>query len=202
MKALIITDVQHDFLPGGALGIKGADAILPIINKLISKFEHVLATLDWHPPHHVSFASTHHKKAGEVIQVGGIEQILWPDHCIQNSWGAAFAEGLHREKIEAVFHKGTDPKVDSYSTFFDNARKRSTGLADYLRKKKLNDLYFVGLTTDYCVIYSILDALELGFQATLIRDACRAINLHPGDEEKAIRKMEQHGARITLSHNF
>lgn len=118
MKTLILTDVQHDFMPGGALGIPGANAIVPIINQLIPKFDHVFATLDWHPVHHISFASTHHKQVGEVIQVGDFEQILWPDHCVQNTRGADFAKGLHRERIEAVFHKGSDPKVDSYSTFF------------------------------------------------------------------------------------
>ncbi len=198
-KTLIITDVQHDFMPGGALGIEGANAIIPVINALIPKCDHVFATQDWHPPHHISFASTHNKKVGDTIRIGDIEQILWPDHCIQNTWGADFAKGLHREKIEAVFHKGTDPKVDSYSTFFDNSRKRSTGLADRLRKEHLGDLYFVGLATDYCVLYSVLDALDLGFKATVIRDACRAINLHPGDEEKALEKMSRKGARIIHS---
>ncbi len=195
-RALIITDVQHDFMPGGALGIEGANAIVPIINALIPKFDHIFATQDWHPPHHVSFASSHNKKPGEKIRLGEVEQILWPDHCVQNTRGADFAKGLHREKIEAVFHKGIDPKVDSYSTFFDNARKRSTGLSDRLRKDHLENLYFVGLATDYCVLYSVLDALDLGFKTFVIRDACRAINLHPADEEKALEKMRQKGARI------
>lgn len=199
MKTLIITDVQHDFMPGGALGIDGANAIVPVINKIIPKFDHIFATLDWHPPHHVSFASAHHKKVGEVIKIGEVEQILWPDHCVQNTRGADFAKGLHRERIEAIFHKGVDPKVDSYSTFFDNARKRSTGLADHLRKAHLKDLYFVGLATDYCVLYSVLDALELGFHVWVIQDACRAINLKPGDEEKALEKMATKGAKIILS---
>lgn len=199
MKTLIITDVQHDFLPGGALGIAGGDAIVPIINKLIPKFDHVFATQDWHPPHHVSFASTHKRKVGDVIHIGKIDQILWPDHCVQNTHGADFAKGLHREKIEAVFHKGVDPKVDSYSTFFDNAWHRSTGLADHLLKRHLKDLYFVGLATDYCILYSVLDALDLGFKVTVIRDACRPINLHPDDEEKALEKMRQKGAKIITS---
>ncbi|HSX10725.1 MAG TPA: bifunctional nicotinamidase/pyrazinamidase, partial [Chlamydiales bacterium] len=185
MKTLIITDVQHDFMPGGALGVPGANAIVPVINRLIPKFEHVLATLDWHPPHHISFASSHGKKVGEKILVAGHEQILWPDHCVQNTRGARLADGLHQERIEAVFHKGTDLKIDSYSTFFDNARTRHTGLAEHLRKHGLKDLYFVGLATDYCVLYSVLDALELGFNVWVIRDACRAINLKPGDEERA-----------------
>lgn len=202
MKTLILTDVQHDFMPGGALGIPGANAIVPIINRLIPQFDHVFATLDWHPPHHVSFASTHHKKVGEIIQVGDTAQILWPDHCIQDSRGAELATGLHKDRIEACFHKGTDPKVDSYSTFFDNARKRSTGLADHLRKAQLKDLYFVGLATDYCVLYSVLDSLELGFHTWVIQDACRAINLKSGDEARAIETMRSKGAKIIQSSEF
>lgn len=199
MKTLIITDVQHDFLPGGSLGIPGGEAIIPIINRIMPKFDHVFATQDWHPRHHVSFASVHHKKVGEIIQVGDTAQILWPDHCIQNTHGAELAKGLHKERIEAFFHKGTDPKVDSYSTFFDNSRKRSTGLADHLRKHNLKNLYFVGLATDYCVLYSVLDSLELGFHTWVIRDACRAINLQPHDEERAIDKMRSKGAKIIQS---
>lgn len=202
MKTLIITDVQHDFLPGGALGIRGGNAIVPIINRLIPKFDHVFATQDWHPPHHISFASTHRKKVGELIQVEGFPQILWPDHCVQNTYGAELAEELDQERIEAIFHKGSDLKIDSYSTFFDNARKRSTGLADHLRQHQLKSLYFVGLATDYCVLYSVLDSLQLGFQTWVIRDACRPINLHPGDEASALAQMEKSGAKIILSEGI
>lgn len=196
MKTLIITDVQHDFMPGGALGVPGANEIIPVINRIIPKFDHVLATQDWHPPHHVSFASTHRKKVGEVIQVGGVEQILWPDHCIQGTKGADFANGLHRERIEGIYHKGVDPKVDSYSAFFDNSRKRSTGLAAHLKKHNLKELYFVGLATDYCVLYSVLDSCELGFTTFLIQDGCKAINLNPGDENRALEKMRADGAIV------
>jgi nicotinamidase/pyrazinamidase len=199
VKTLIITDVQHDFMPGGSLGVPGANEIIPVINGLIPKFDHVIATQDWHPPHHISFASTHHKKVGDVILIEGVEQILWPDHCIQNSRGADFANGLHKEWIEATFHKGSDPKVDSYSTFFDNARKRHTGLSKHLQKKNLKDLYFVGVATDYCVFYSVLDSLELGFNTWVIRDACRGINLKAGDEERAFEKMRAKGAQIIES---
>jgi nicotinamidase/pyrazinamidase len=199
VKTLIITDLQHDFLPGGALGIPGSDLIIPIINRILPKFDHVFATQDWHPSHHVSFASVHHKKVGEIIQVGGHGQILWPDHCIQNTYGSELAKGLHRDRIEAIFHKGIDPKVDSYSTFFDNNRKRSTGLASHLLKLDLKDLYFVGLATDYCVLYSVLDSLELGFNTWVVHDACKAINLKAGDEERAIEKMRLRGAQIILS---
>lgn len=202
MNALIVTDVQHDFMPDGALGVPGADEIIPIINRLMPCFDFVFATQDWHPLHHVSFAETHHKKPKEVIQIGSLEQILWPVHCVQNTWGAALAEGLDRKRIQACFHKGVDPQVDSYSTFFDGHRKRATGLAERLRELSIQELAFVGLATDYCVLYSVLDALELGFRATLIQDACRAINLHPEDEKRAIEKMRQKGAKIALSKDF
>lgn len=196
MRALIITDIQHDFMPGGALGIPGSNAIIPIVNRIIPRFDHVIAVMDWHPINHVSFASTHCKHPGDIIRIGEVEQILWPVHCVQNSHGAELADGLHRDKIEAVFHKGSDSKVDSYSSFYDAARRRSTGLADHLLKRKLSDLYFVGVATDYCVLYSVLDALDLGFRATVIRDACRAINRQAGDEERALFLMAQRGARI------
>jgi len=196
MRTLVITDVQHDFMPGGALGVPHASEIIPVINGLILQFDHIVATMDWHPPHHVSFAKTHGKTAGDVIKVGGINQILWPVHCVQGTHGANFATGLQQKRIEAVFHKGTDPNVDSYSAFFDNARHRSTGLDEYLRKHKLSDLWFVGVATDYCILYSAIDALQLEYKVTVIKSACRAINLHPGDEQKAFDKMQAKGASI------
>jgi nicotinamidase/pyrazinamidase len=198
MKTLIITDVQNDFLPGGALGIAKADEIIPVINALIPTFDHVIATQDWHPPHHISFASTHHKKVGERIFIDGIEQILWPDHCIQHTKGAELSSLLKTESIAKVFHKGTDPKIDSYSAFFDNARRRHTGLESYLRKNHLTDLFFVGLATDYCVLYSVLDALELGFNVTVIAAGCRPVNLKEGDGERALQIMRSKGAHLKV----
>ncbi len=199
MKTLILIDVQRDFLPGGALGISGADAILPVIDRILPRFDHVLASQDWHPPHHVSFASSQGKRVGETVFVNGVEQVLWPVHCVQNTMGAELAGGVFRNRIEAVFYKGTDPEVDSYSAFFDNRRKRSTGLADYLLKKGLSDLYFAGLATDYCVLYSVLDSLEMGFRTWVILDACRAVNLNKGDEQRAVEKMRSKGAVMVLS---
>ncbi len=201
-RTLIITDVQHDFMPGGALGVPGADAIVPIINALIPKFEHVLTVRDWHPPHHVSFASTHNKHSGDTIRIGDVEQILWPDHCVQNKRGSKFAEGLHRDRVEAEFLKGSDPEVDSYSAFFDSARHRSTGLGDHLRKHKLTHLYFVGVATDYCILYSVLDAIELGFDVAVILDACRPINRKPEDAQRAVDQMRAKEAKILMSAEF
>lgn len=202
MKTLIITDLQHDFMPGGPLEVPYANEIIPIVNLLIPHFEHVIAVLDWHPANHVSFSTTHQKKEGEVLHVHGLEQILWPPHCIQKTHGAQLANGLHKERIEKTFHKGIDADMDSYSVFFDNIRHRSTGLASYLRGKHLKDLYFVGVALDYCILYSTLDALMLGFTVTVIRDACRAINLYPRNDEKALETMRAKGATIALSSDF
>jgi nicotinamidase/pyrazinamidase len=200
MKTLVIVDVQQDFLPGGALGVPDSDKIIPLINDFLPCFERVVATMDWHPERHASFASTHKKAVGDLIQLQGSSQILWPDHCVQSKPGSNFALRLELARIEAIFQKGTDPKVDSYSAFFDHSRRRSTGLEAYLRSQQLTNLYFVGLATDYCVLYSVLDALELGFDVTVIRDACRAINLDSGDEERALLVMEEKGANIISSH--
>jgi len=198
-RALIITDVQNDFMPKGALAVAGADAIIPVINQIIPKFDHVFAVLDWHPLTHVSFAATHHKKSGSVLKTEEGEQILWPMHCVQDTEGAELAYGLKRDKIEQVFHKGVDVKVDSYSAFFDQAKHRSTGLADALKKLQIKELYFAGVATDYCIRYSVLDALKLGFKVVVIRDACRAINREAGDEEKALEEMQAKGAKIGFS---
>src|SRR3989344_7245894 len=202
MKTLIITDVQHDFMPGGALEVPHANEIIPIITALIPHFEHVIATLDWHPANHISFSTTHKKNPGEVVHVHGLEQILWPPHCVQKTHGAHLVNGLDKERIKETFYKGIDRDMDSYSVFFDNIRHRATGLASYLRGKHLKDLYFVGLSTDYCILYSTLDALMLGFTVTVIRDACRGINLYPREDEKALETMRSKGARIALSSEF
>jgi nicotinamidase/pyrazinamidase len=202
IKTLIITDVQHDFMPSGALKIAGSNAIVPVINAILPKFDHVLAVRDWHPPHHVSFASTHHNTPGEMIQIGDTEQILWPNHCIQYTRGAELVGGLQQKKIEMIFHKGKDPKIDSYSAFFDNDHRHSTGLLDYLHKQNLTNLYFCGLTTDYCVLFSVLDAIKLHFKATVIVDACCAINRREGDGERALEKMEAAGAKFLFSKDI
>lgn len=193
MKALLIVDLQNDFLPGGALAVPDGDQIIPIVNALQREFTTVLATKDWHPPNHISFASQHGKQPGEVIQVKGGEQILWPDHCVQGSEGAQFHPALQTQKIQKVFFKGSDPTIDSYSTFFDNFHLRSTGLEQYLRERGIDEIYVVGLATDYCVKYSSLDGLRLGFKVHVILEGCRGIELKPGDIEKAIEEMREAG---------
>ena len=200
MNALIVVDVQNDFLPGGALAVPRGDEIIPLVNQLQKQFELVVATQDWHPPDHGSFAANHPgKKPGDRIMLEGIEQILWPVHCVQNTPGAEFASGLKTKHFARIFQKGVDARIDSYSTFFDNAHRRSTGLADYLNQRAVRDVYLVGLATDYCVKHSVLDARQLGLNAHVIVDACRGIDLAPGDVDRALKEMKASGARILHS---
>lgn len=191
-EALLVVDVQYDFLPGGALGIEKGDEILPVINELLGKYDFTIMTQDWHPEGHVSFASTHGKKAGETIEVKGLIQDLWPDHCIQHTHGAAIAKEIHRDHIDKYIHKGIDQEIDSYSAFFDNGHTRETELNHYLREKGVTKLYIVGLATDFCVYFTVLDALELGYEVVVIAKGCRAVFDHEG----ALNKMEEAGAEI------
>lgn len=187
-------------MPSGPLGVPGAYEIIEQINKLMSGFPLAIATQDWHPRDHVSFASNHPgKKVGELVKVEGVEQILWPVHCVQNTKGAELSPGLHKEKIEKIFFKGTDRSIDSYSAFFDNARKKSTGLFDYLKSKGVTELHICGVATDYCVLYSVIDALDLGLQVTVHASCCRGIDLCPGDVDAAFATMTAKGARLILS---
>jgi len=177
MRTLIIVDVQNDFLPGGSLPVPGSEGIIPIINRLQDKFELVIATQDWHPSNHMSFASNHKgRKPFDEIILNGMKQILWPDHCIQETKGADFHPDLSAKNIEAIIRKGMDPGIDSYSGFYDNGHKKNTGLAGYLREKKSNTLYFCGLAADFCVQYTIKDAINEGFSAKLISDATWPLN--------------------------
>ncbi|UOQ96194.1 bifunctional nicotinamidase/pyrazinamidase [Hymenobacter sp. 5317J-9] len=177
MKALLLIDIQTDFLPGGRLAVPEGDAIIPLVNALQPHFELVVASQDWHPAGHKSFASSHPGRSQfEQIDLHGLPQVLWPDHCTQASAGADLAPALHPERIEAIFRKGTSVEIDSYSAFFDNGHRKSTGLADYLRGRGVTDVYLAGLAGDYCVYYSALDALAAGFATTVITDATRAIS--------------------------
>lgn len=197
MKALLIVDIENDFMSGGLLGVKGADELIPIINELIPKFSLVVAALDWHPENHCSFAAIHTgKKVGDEIVINGVKQLLWPVHCVQNTLGAQFPSALHHQKIAAIFHKGTDPQIDSYSAFFDNAHQRSTGLAEYLKKHHVTEVEIVGIATDYCVLYSALDAIDQGFKVTIITTACRGINLHPHDVQNALAAIAAKGGKV------
>jgi len=203
MKALIIVDIQNDFLPGGRLAVSGGDKAIPVINELMKlPFDIIAATKDWHPKGHCSFASTFNKKVGERVFVDGIEQILWPEHCVQGSPGSEFSKDLDTERVEHVIHKGTDLNIDSYSTFFNNKHLHDTGLDTILKKKGVDEIYIAGLATDYCVKNSVMDALKLGYKVFVVRDACRAVNLDPHDEERAIDEMKSAGARVINLHDI
>jgi nicotinamidase/pyrazinamidase len=199
MKALIIVDVQNDFLPGGALAVPEGDQVIPVINQLSADFDLVFTSQDWHPPNHCSFAASHpNKKIGDRILVDGQEQILWPVHCVQNTYGAELAAGLHPKVISGGVRigKGSHERVDSYSCFFDNQRRHETGLQQLLRERGADDLTIVGLATDYCVKATVLDACDLGFSVTVHQDACRAVNLSPDDGVKALAAMRRVGAKV------
>jgi nicotinamidase/pyrazinamidase len=200
MNALIIVDLQNDFLPGGALPVPHGDEVIPLANELQQRFELVVATQDWHPSDHGSFAANHPgKEPGDRIILDGIEQILWPVHCVQNTRGAQFAAAFDTSRIAHVFHKGIERNIDSYSTFFDNAHRRHTGLAYYLEKRSIQDIYLMGLALDYCVKYSVLDARQLGLNTHVILDGCRGIELARGDIDRAIDEMKRAGAVLLKS---
>lgn len=185
MKTLIIVDAQNDFMPGGSLPVPDGDKIVPVINRIQDKFNLVVATQDWHPQNHISFASNHPGKSiFEEIEVAGKPQTLWPDHCVQNTDGAFFHPDLQTERWEAIFRKGTDSKIDSYSAFYDNGHLKSTGLAGYLKEKGASQLFFCGLAADICVYYSIYDAFKEGFACFFIEDASQALDVEGFKEIK------------------
>lgn len=203
MRALILVDIQNDFVTGGALAVNEGEQIVPVVNKILAKFDLVVATQDWHPQNHGSFAANHKgKKIGDIVDLAGTDQYLWPVHCVQNSNGAQFHSGLDTSQIDTVFQKGTDPTIDSYSGFFDNGHKKSTGLADFLKEKGVKELFICGLATDYCVKFTTLDAINEGFSTTLIEDACRGVNLSPEDSDNAIAEMQSAGCKVLQSSDI
>src|SRR5690606_6819256 len=188
--------VQVDFCPGGALAVAGGDEIIPEINRLIAAHEHVLLTQDWHPADHTSFASQHPGRAPfETIELAYGEQTLWPDHCVQGTPGAEFHPGLEANKAELVIRKGYHKGIDSYSAFFENDRKTPTGLGGYLRERGFTRLVFAGLATDFCVAYSVLDAVRLGFEAEIVLGASRAIDL-AGSLDAMLKRMAEAGVKL------
>ncbi|PZX49578.1 bifunctional nicotinamidase/pyrazinamidase [Algoriphagus chordae] len=196
-SALLIVDVQNDFLPGGALAVSQGDEVIPVINALQEKFNFIVATQDFHPEDHGSFAANHKGKSpGEMIELAGLSQILWPVHCVQGSEGAEFHEELNPIKWKAIFQKGKNPEVDSYSGFFDNARREMTGLGDFLHNEGIMNVFVTGLAQDYCVKFTALDAVSLGFKTYLISDATRAVNLNPEDGDKALQEMKNGGVNL------
>lgn len=200
MKALVIVDLQNDFCPGGALAVNEGDQIVPIVNNLQSHFDLVIATQDWHPTNHGSFADNYENQVpGNMIELDGLEQVLWPIHCVQGSQGAQFVATLNQNKIARIFQKGLNPNIDSYSGFYDNRHRNSTGMSEYLKEKGVDEIYLVGLATDYCVKYTALDANELGFKTTIIEDACRGVEIQEGDVQRALEEMQSKGIRVIKS---
>lgn len=203
MKALILVDLQYDFLPGGALAVSEGDQTIAVANRIMPMFDWVVATQDWHPADHLSFASQHEGKAlGDTVQLAGLEQVLWPDHCIWGTHGAELHEALNQQRINHYIRKGTSREIDSYSGFFDNGHRQATGLHRWLQANDVTQLAVMGLATDYCVKHTVLDALQLGFSTTLLIDGCRGVQLEPGDIERAVGQMRQAGASIMDSQQW
>lgn len=202
MEVLIVIDVQQDFCPGGALAVSGGNEIVPVINNLSQAFDHVILTQDWHPEGHSSFASSHSGKAPfdqEKMSYG--EQVLWPDHCIQGSAGASFHPSLVVDKAELIIRKGFRSEIDSYSAFFENDHATRTGLAGYLRERGFQTICLAGLATDFCVKWSALDGVHLGFEVMIIEDAVRGIDTE-GSLERAYRDFAQAGVKLISSHSI
>jgi len=194
-KVLLVVDIQNDFCPGGALAVPEGDRIIPVVNRIANRFTHVVFSQDWHPRDHFSFASAYEgKKPLDTIEVSYGTQILWPDHCVQGIAGAEFHRDLSALHCELILRKGFNKNIDSYSVFFENDHRTSTGLAGYLRERGLNKLYMVGLATDFCILFSTLDARRLGFEVTVIEDGVRGIDVK-GSLDEAWRQMEKAGVR-------
>ena len=203
MRALLLVDVQNDFLPGGALEVPEGDEVVPVINRLQPKFDLIAATQDWHPADHQSFASKHPgKQPMESGDVNGNEQVLWPDHCVQGTEGAEFAADLATRRVKAIFRKGTRREVDSYSGFYDLNREESTGLAGWLREMEVSELFICGLASDVCVKFTALDAVKEGFETRVVSDAVRGVDLEEGDVEKARAEMADAGVRFVDSEQI
>ncbi len=198
--ALLIIDIQNDFCPGGSLAVEHGDTIIPVVNRIAPRFRTVVATRDWHPVGHVSFASRHKgSKPMETIEVNGLQQILWPDHCVQATEGAGFHPQLDLRPVDLIVHKGTNPELDSYSALFENDHRTKTGLDGYLRTLEISHLYVAGLATDVCVYFSAMDARKLGYQVTLLTDATRGVDQPAGSVDESLSTMEQNGVQMLAS---
>jgi nicotinamidase/pyrazinamidase len=196
MDALIIVDVQNDFLPGGALAVPRGDEVIPVANAMMGRVDRVVASQDWHPPDHGSFASAHPDgEIGDVTELNGLEQVLWPDHCVQGTKGAAFHPDLNTTDTELIIRKGFRPEIDSYSAFYENDGTTATGLAGYLRERGIDTLYLCGLATDFCVKWSAVDGRQEGFDVYVIEDATRGID-QDGSLAQAWDAMNEAGVQV------
>ncbi len=204
--ALLLIDLQNDFCPGGALGVAQGDATIAVANQAIDacrvRNEVVVASQDWHPANHRSFAINSNAQAGTLGELEGLPQVWWPVHCVQGTFGAELHPQLRQQQIAAVFRKGEDPNIDSYSAFFDNGRRAQTALDGWLKAQGITQLAVMGLATDYCVKFSVLDALRLGYQTQVITDGCRGVNLQPEDSQRALTEMQQAGAELVTLSQF
>ena len=197
MNALILVDIQNDFIEGGALAVNDGASVVQVANEQIPQFEFVVATQDWHPPNHGSFASQHlGVNVGDTFELDGLTQIAWPDHCVQNTYGSELAQGLNVEGVREIVQKGTNRNIDSYSGFFDNGHRQKTRLEALLKHRRATHLFVMGLATDYCVKFTVLDAIKLGFRTSVIESGCRGVDLAKGDVSLAIEEMERAGAVI------
>ncbi len=197
MKALILVDLQNDFVAPGALPVPDGVAVVAVANQWMPEYELVVATQDWHPPDHLSFASQHQGlQAGQLFELDGLPQVAWPDHCIQGTRGADFINQLNLHGIHHVVRKGMDRRIDSYSGFFDNGHRQATGLDTFLKQHRVDSVDIMGLATDYCVRFTALDAVACGYETSLILEGCRGVELHPGDIANAIDQMRQAGVSI------
>lgn len=200
MEALLLVDIQNDFCAGGALAVADGDAVVEVANALSPRFELVVATQDFHPASHLSFAVNHPgKQTYELIDLDGLPQVLWPPHCVQGTLGAELHPSLEQSRITRVFRKGTDARIDSYSGFYDNGHRKATGLGDYLKQRGVTDVVILGLATDYCVRWTALDARSLGFGVRVVEDGCRGVSLAPDDVPKAFDEMRAAGVEIVRS---
>jgi nicotinamidase/pyrazinamidase len=193
--ALLLVDIQNDFCPGGALAVPEGDRVVAVANRLMAICPLAVATKDWHPPGHISFASRHGKPVLSSIETPHGPQVLWPDHCIAASHGAALHPDLASDKLAHIVLKGCDPEIDSYSAFFDNARQKQTDLHAFLQTRGVTDLYLCGLATEYCVLFSALDGLDLGYGVCIVTDGCRGVEVRPGDCERALSRVVAQGGR-------
>lgn len=200
MRALLLIDLQYDFCPGGALAVARGDETIAVANALMPRFETVVATQDWHPPTHRSFAVNHPgTQVYEVVDLEGLPQVLWPAHCVQGTPGAGLHAGLDLTYLTKVFHKGTDAAIDSYSGFFDNGHRKATGLGDWLATRGIDEVVVLGLATDYCVKFTALDARQLGLRVTVVADGCRGVELVAGDSDRAFADMRAAGCTVVSS---
>lgn len=202
MKALLIVDLQNDFCEGGALEVPEGSTIVPAVNQLINSFDAIIQTQDWHPEGHASFASSHKGKSpNDTIEMDYGSQVLWPDHCVQGSKGAEFHPDLNTNKSQVIIRKGFRPQIDSYSAFFENDQETKTGLTGYLKTRGITDLYTVGLATDFCVKWSVLDGLKEGFNMYIVEDAVKGIDID-GSVESAWDEMKSEGVHVIQSESI